>query len=111
MTSKHSVPTKKTHHVKLRPLQDRILIRRLEADERSAGGIIIPENAKEKPVQGEVLAVGSGRFLDSGERAPVGCAPGDVVLFSKYGGTEVTLDGEDYLIIKADDVHGIVDKT
>ncbi len=105
MTSKRS-----TTKVRLRPLQDRILIRRLEAEEKSPGGIIIPDNAKEKPVQGEVLAVGGGRILDNGERSPVGCEPGDVVLFSKYGGTEVTLDGEDYLIVRADDVHGVLDK-
>lgn len=96
--------------MKLRPLQDRIIVRRLEAESVSKGGIIIPENAKEKPVRGEVLAVGAGRFLESGGRTPVGCSPGDVVLFSKHGGTEITLDGEEYLVIRADDVHGVVEK-
>jgi chaperonin GroES len=96
--------------MKIRPLQDRIIVRRLEADSVSAGGIIIPENAKEKPIQGEVLAVGNGRLLENGDCAPMGCAAGDTILFGKYAGTDVTLDGEDYLIIKADDVLGVVER-
>lgn len=97
--------------MKVRPLQDRVIVKRLEAESVSAGGIIIPDNAKEKPVRGKVLAVGEGRFLDSGERQPVDCKPDDVVLFQKYGGSEVTIEGEDYLIIKNEDILGVIEQT
>ncbi len=95
--------------MKVRPLQDRIIVKRLEAESVSAGGIIIPDNAKEKPVRGKVLAVGSGKLLENGERQPVDCKPDDVVLFQKYGGAEVTIEGEDFLIIRNEDVLGVIE--
>jgi chaperonin GroES len=102
-------PAKETRTMKLKPLQDRIVIKRLEADDKSAGGLYIPENAKEKPARGEVLAVGAGRYLDNGERAPMPCAVGDMVIFGKYQGNEITLEGEQYLIVSADDVLGVIE--
>ena len=87
------------------PLGDRILVKRSEEDEQTtSGGIIIPDTAKEKPQEGEVVAIGNGRLLDSGERQPVDVAVGDLVLFAKYGGTEVTYDGTEYLILREDDI-------
>ncbi len=87
------------------PLGDRILVKRSEEDEqKTSGGIIIPDTAKEKPQEGEVVAVGSGRLLDNGERQPVDVAIGDLVLFAKYGGTEVTYDSHEYLILREDDI-------
>ena len=87
------------------PLGDRILVKRSEEDEQTtSGGIIIPDTAKEKPQEGEVVAVGNGRLLDSGERQAVDVAIGDLVLFAKYGGTEVTYDGTEYLILREDDI-------
>ncbi len=87
------------------PLGDRILVKRSDNDEQTtSGGIIIPDTAKEKPQEGEVVAVGSGRLLDSGDRQPVDVAVGDLVLFAKYGGTEVTYDNNEYLILREDDI-------
>ena len=87
------------------PLGDRILVKRSEDDEQTtSGGIIIPDTAKEKPQEGEVVAVGNGRLLDSGERQPVDVGVGDLVLFAKYGGTEVTYDNAEYLILREDDI-------
>ena len=87
------------------PLGDRILVKRSDNDEQTtSGGIIIPDTAKEKPQEGEVIAVGGGRILDSGERQPVDVAVGDLVLFAKYGGTEVTYDNDEYLILREDDI-------
>ena len=87
------------------PLGDRILVKRSDNDEQmTSGGIIIPDTAKEKPQEGEVVAVGSGRMLDSGDRQPVDVAKGDLVLFAKYGGTEVTYDNIEYLILREDDI-------
>ncbi len=87
------------------PLGDRILVKRSDNDEQmTSGGIIIPDTAKEKPQEGEVVAVGSGRLLDSGDRQPVDVAVGDLVLFAKYGGTEVTYDNAEYLILREDDI-------
>ena len=87
------------------PLGDRILVKRSDNDEQTtSGGIIIPDTAKEKPQEGEVVAVGSGRLLDSGDRQPVDVAVGDLVLFAKYGGTEVTYDNDEYLILREDDI-------
>lgn len=94
--------------MKIRPLNDRILVKRLEGEERTAGGIIIPDSAKEKPAEGEVVAVGPGKLNDAGERVAMDVAVGDRVLFSKYGGTEVKLDGEDFLIMREDDILGVV---
>ena len=94
--------------MKIRPLNDRILVKRLEGEEKTAGGIIIPDSAKEKPAEGEVVAVGPGKLNDAGERVAIDVAVGDRVLFSKYGGTEVKLDGEDFLIMREDDILGVV---
>lgn len=90
--------------VTLRPLDDRIVVRRLEAEEKTAGGIILPDAAKEKPQQGCVVAVGAGKLLDSGTRATPDVKVGDTVLFGKYSGTEVKVDGEDFLIMREGDI-------
>ena len=94
--------------MKIRPLNDRILVKRLEGEEKTAGGIIIPDSAKEKPAEGEVVAVGPGKLNDAGERVTMDVAVGDRILFSKYGGTEVKLDGQDFLIMREDDILGVV---
>ncbi|BDD88649.1 co-chaperone GroES [Desulfofustis limnaeus] len=96
--------------MKIRPLNDRLLVKRLEEEEKTAGGIIIPDSAKEKPAQGKVIAVGPGKLNDAGQRVALQVKADDVILFSKYGGTDVKLDGEDYLIMREDDVLGIVEK-
>jgi chaperonin GroES len=92
----------------LQPLEDRIVVRPAEAEEKTASGLVIPDTAKEKPQQGEVLAVGPGRRTDSGELIPLDIKVGDTVVYSKYGGTEVTQDGEDVLILSGRDVLAIV---
>jgi chaperonin GroES len=95
----------------LKPLDDRIVVRPNEAEERTASGLVIPDTAKEKPQQGEVLAVGAGRWSDDeGKHFPLDIAVGNTVLYSKYGGTEVTIDGEDLLILSSRDVLAIVEK-
>ena len=94
-----------------RPLHDRVLVRRIEADEKTAGGIIIPDTAKEKPSQGEVIAVGPGGRDESGKLIPIDIKAGDTVLFGKWSGTEVKIDGEDLLIMKESDILGIVEAT
>ena len=94
--------------MKVRPLHDRIIIQRLEEEEQRVGGIIIPDTAKEKPIKGKVVAAGPGRRLDNGEVRALTVKEGDVVLFSKYGGTEVKIDGEDHLILREDDILGIL---
>ena len=96
--------------MKIRPLNDRLLVKRLEEEEKTAGGIIIPDSAKEKPAEGKVVAVGPGKLNDAGERVALQVKEGDVVLFSKYGGTDVKLDGDDYLIMREDDILGILEK-
>ena len=88
----------------LKPLHDRLIVKAAEREEKSAGGIILPDSAQEKPLRGEVLAVGPGKRLDSGQLAPVDVKVGDVVLYGKYSGTEVTVEGTDYVILRADDV-------
>ncbi|MFZ5775133.1 MAG: co-chaperone GroES [Thermodesulfobacteriota bacterium] len=93
----------------IRPLNDRILVKRLEEEEKTRGGIIIPDSAKEKPAEGKVVAVGNGRLNDKGERVKMELKAGDRVLFSKYGGTDVKIDGTDYLIMREDDVLGVVE--
>jgi chaperonin GroES len=93
---------------KVRPLHDRLLVRRLEQKETARGGIIIPDTAKEKPMEGEVLAVGNGRVLDSGKRVPVDVEVGDRILFGKYSGTEIEMDGEEVLVVREDEVLAIV---
>jgi len=94
--------------VSLQPLEDRIVVRPNEAEETTASGLVIPDTAKEKPQQGEVLAVGPGRFGDDNDRVPMDISVGDTVVYSKYGGTEITVDGEDVLILNARDVLAIV---
>ncbi len=95
--------------MKLRPLYDRILVKRVPEEEKTKGGIIIPDSAKEKPAEGIVVTVGNGKFDDSGNRVALEIKEGDKVLFSKYGGTEVKIEGEDYLIMREDDVLGIIE--
>lgn len=95
--------------MKFRPLHDRVLVRRSEEEERTAGGIIIPDTAKEKPMQGEVIAVGPGARNDKGEIVAPDVKAGDTILFGKYSGTDVTIDGEDLVIIKETDVMGVVE--
>ncbi len=95
--------------MKIRPLNDRILVQRLEEEGKTAGGIIIPDSAKEKPAEGKVIAVGPGKLNDNGDRVAMDVKEGDTILFSKYGGTDVKIDGEDYLIMREDDVLGIVE--
>ena len=93
----------------LRPLSDRILVERVEEDEKTKGGIIIPDTAKEKPAEGKVVATGNGRMGEDGKLLPMDVKVGDRILFSKYGGTEVKIDGADYLIMRQDDVLGVVE--
>lgn len=94
--------------MKLKPLQDRILIKRLEEEQKTKGGIIIPDAAKEKPQEGKVIAVGDGKVLENGQKIKLSVKAGDKVLFGKYSGTEVKVDGEELLILREDDVLGIV---
>lgn len=94
--------------MKIRPLNDRLLVKRLEEEEKTAGGIIIPDSAKEKPAEGKVIAVGPGKLNDKGERVALQVKEGDRVLFSKYGGTDVKLDGDNYLIMREDDILGVI---
>jgi len=96
--------------VVLKPLEDRIVVEPLEAEQVTASGLVIPDTAKEKPQEGKVLAVGPGRFDDKGARVPVDVQVGDVVLYSKYGGTEVKYSGEEYLVLSARDVLAIIEK-
>ena len=95
--------------MKIRPLQDRILIRRLDSDEEIRGGIVIPDTAKEKPQEGEVVAVGDGKVLDSGQKLEMTVKVGDRILFGKYSGTEVKVDDEELLIMREDEVLGILE--
>jgi chaperonin GroES len=95
--------------MKIRPLQDRILVQRLEEEEKTKGGIIIPDTAKEKPAEGKVVAAGNGKLGDDGKRIPLEVKKGDRILFGKYSGTEVKIEGVEYLIMREDDVLGIVD--
>lgn len=95
--------------MKIRPLNDRILVKRLEEEEKTAGGIIIPDSAKEKPAEGEIVAVGPGKMNDAGERAAMDVKVGDRVLFSKYGGTDIKYDGDDFLIMREDDILGVIE--
>ena len=95
--------------MKIRPLQDRVLVKRVEKDNISQGGIIIPDSAKEKPMEATVVAVGNGKTLDSGEVRALAVSVGDRVLFSKYSGTEVKIEGTEHLILREDDIIGIVE--
>ena len=96
--------------ISIKPLKDRIVVQTLEAEQTTASGLVIPDTAKEKPQEGKVLAVGPGRVDDSGKRIPVDVAEGDVVIYSKYGGTEIKYQGEEYLILSARDVLAVVAK-
>lgn len=93
--------------MKIRPLHDRIVVKRWEEEKTSPGGIVIPDTAKEKPIKGEVVAVGTGKLLDNGEARALDVKAGDKVLFGKYAGTEVKIDGNDYLILREDDIMGV----
>jgi chaperonin GroES len=95
--------------MKLRPLQDRILVKRVEEETTTKGGIIIPDSAKEKPAEGKVMAVGNGKAGDDGKRIPLEIKKGDLILFGKYSGTEVKIEGEEYLIMREDDVLGVIE--
>ncbi|RMG91209.1 MAG: co-chaperone GroES [Zetaproteobacteria bacterium] len=94
---------------KVRPLHDRVIVRRLDEEEKSAGGIIIPDTAKEKPIQGEVIAVGKGKIMENGEVRPLDVKAGDRVIFSKYAGTEIKLDNEEFLMMREDDILGVIE--
>ena len=95
--------------MKLKPLQDRILVQRVEEEATTKGGIIIPDTAKEKPAEGKVVAVGNGKLADDGKRVALELKKGDRVLFGKYSGTEVKVDGEEYLIMREDDILGVIE--
>ena len=95
--------------MKVKPLQDRLVIKRLEEEEKTKGGIIIPDAAKEKPQEGRVIAVGEGKVLESGQRSPVSVKVGDKILFGKYSGTEIKIDGDEHLILREDDVLAVIE--
>ena len=95
--------------MKLRPLHDRVIIKRLEAETKSAGGIVIPDTAAEKPIKGEVVAVGTGKILEDGKVRPVGVKAGEKVLFGKYSGTEVKVDGEELLVMREEDLMAVIE--
>jgi len=94
----------------IRPLHDRVIVRRMEEERTSAGGIVIPDSAAEKPIEGEIVAVGKGKILENGEVRPLDVKVGDKVLFSKYGGTEIKIEGEDLLVMREDDITGVITK-
>jgi len=96
--------------MRIKPLNDRILVKRLEAEEKTKGGIVLPETAKEKPKEGEVIAVGPGKLLESGKRQSLELKKGDKIIFESYAGTEIKVDGKEYLLMKEDDVLGIIEK-
>lgn len=94
----------------IRPLQDRVIVKRVKEEEKSKGGIIIPDSAKEKPIEGKVIAAGNGKVLEDGSVRKLDVKVGDVVLFGKYSGTEVKIDGEEHLILREDDILGVIEK-
>ncbi len=96
--------------MKIRPLQDRVILKRIEEEEKSKGGIIIPDTAKEKPQEGKVVAVGKGKVNDDGKIIPLDVKVNDLVLFGKYSGSEINIDGEEHLIMREDDILGIIEK-
>jgi len=96
--------------MKIRPLHDRVIVKRLEEETKTKSGIIIPDSAKEKPAQGEIIAVGDGKVLESGTKLAMNVKVGDKVLFSKYGGSEVKIDGDEYLIMREEDILGVIEK-
>jgi chaperonin GroES len=93
----------------IRPLHDRVVVRRMEEERTTAGGIVIPDSATEKPIQGEIIAVGKGKILDNGESRPLDVKVGDRVLFGKYSGTEVKLDGNEFLVMREEDIMGVIE--
>ena len=93
----------------IRPLHNRVIVKRVEEVKTSAGGIVIPDSATEKPIEGEIIAVGNGKLLDNGELRPLDLKKGDKVLFGKYSGTEVKVSGEDYLVLREDDIMGVIE--
>ena len=95
--------------MKLRPLHDRVIVKRMEEERMSAGGIVIPDSATEKPIRGEVIAVGNGKILDNGEKRALDISVGDAILFGKYSGTEVKVDGDELLVMKEDDIMAVID--
>ena len=95
--------------MKIRPLHDRVIVKRVEEEETTKGGIIIPDTAKEKPVEGKVVAVGAGKILENGEKQPLEVKKGDKILFGKYAGTEINIEGEEHLIMREDDIIAIVE--
>jgi chaperonin GroES len=95
--------------MKIRPLHDRVVVQRIEEDDKTEGGLYIPDTAKEKPIQGKVIAVGEGKTLDTGEKRPMSVKEGDTVVFAKYAGTEVSVGGEDVLVMREDDIMGVVE--
>jgi chaperonin GroES len=96
--------------MKIRPLQDRVIVKRVEEEEKTKGGIIIPDTAKEKPMEGKVIAVGKGKLMEDGKVHALDVKAGDRVLFGKYSGTEVKIDGEEHLIMREDDILGVIEK-
>ncbi|KTD74760.1 co-chaperone GroES [Legionella waltersii] len=96
--------------MKIRPLHDRVVVRRMEEERTTAGGIVIPDSATEKPMRGEVMAVGVGKFLDNGDVRALSVKVGDVVLFGKYSGTEVKIDGKELVVMREDDIMGVIEK-
>ena len=96
--------------MKLKPLDDRVVVKPVEAEEKTAGGIVLPDTAKEKPMMGKVVAVGEGKLLDNGKRAKVGVKKGEVVLYGKYGGSDVEIDGTEYKILRESEILGILEK-
>jgi chaperonin GroES len=96
--------------MKLKPLNDRVVVKRVEEEEKTAGGIIIPDTAKEKPVQGEVISVGNGKLMEDGSRRPLDVKAGDRVLFSKYAGTDIKVEGAELLIMREDDILAIIEQ-
>ncbi|GAB4434388.1 MAG: co-chaperone GroES [bacterium] len=96
--------------MKVRPLHDRVLVKRVQEEEKTKSGIIIPDTAKEKPQEGEVVAVGNGKILENGQKVPMDVKVGDKVIFSKYAGNEIKIDGEEYLIMREEDILGILEK-
>ncbi len=95
--------------MKLRPLHDRVIVKRMEEERMSAGGIVIPDSATEKPIRGEVLAVGNGKILENGDKRPLDISVGDNILFGKYSGTEVKVDGEELLVMREEDIMAVVE--
>jgi chaperonin GroES len=105
----HPEPVEEREEMKIRPLHDRILVKRLEGEEKSKGGIIIPDTAKEKPQEGKVIAVGKGKVTDDGDIRPLDVRKGDRILFGKYSGSDIELEGEEHLIIREDDVLAVLE--